>query len=223
MRLTRIAGLCLVAVFAIGLMMSATASAAKPPVRFFVVGEKGDEEPENGDSFTFGGVKWGFNTSVGKIVCPGTIIIDYYEKGLFKEFFSYQPSVSYGASCPTTTPLGNAVVTAEDLPWKQSFTSKGKSTTVGAGSIDGLTGKPEGVRFKAEFPEGGGASCVWEAKKVKSSFVVGTPGLPVAVEPVTNEAKFKSVKAESNPACPKEGKLSSQFTTTVKGGPLESE
>jgi hypothetical protein len=112
-----------------------------------------------------------------------------------------------GNLCKTTTPLGPAEIKSTGFPWPTIFTDKGVNEVKGS----------KKVVFTSVFPKAG-VTCVFEASKVKSSFNVGGP-----TKLQTKNQVFKQNKKTSGPACPKEGKLTGEWTVTSDGETVESE
>jgi len=152
-----------------------------------------------------------FETSSGNLECSSNILKGKLAKNNSKKDEGPIESESStgnepGGLCKTTTPLGATEIKTSNLPWSTVLSSKG---------VDEVKGKK--VSFTSVFPNSG-ATCVFEAAKVKSTF---TPGGPVTI--VTSKQKFKLNKKASTPVCPKEGTLSGTFTGTSNGETVESE
>ena len=110
-----------------------------------------------------------FETSVGNLECSSNILKGKLAKNNSKKDEGPIESESStgnepGGLCKTTTPLGATEIKTSNLPWSTVLTSKG---------IDEVKGKK--VSFTSVFPTSG-ATCVFEAAKVKSTFTPGGPG-----------------------------------------------
>ena len=206
-RTVRGAGLILAALVTVGLL-AGVAGASGPSVLKLKTA-KG--ELTAGQEVVADSTNLIFETSVGNLECSSNILKGKLAKNNSKKDEGPIESESStgnepGGLCKTTTPLGATEIKTSNLPWSTVLTSKG---------IDEVKGKK--VSFTSVFPTSG-ATCVFEAAKVKSTF---TPGGPVTI--VTSKQKFKLNKKASTPACPKEGTLSGTFTGTSGGETVESE
>ncbi len=153
-----------------------------------------------------------FETSAGNLECTTNILEGTVaNNGSKKDNGSITKETSTGGEagglCKTTTILGPTEISTSNLPWADEFTSKG---------VNEVKGKK--VSFTSTFPNAGGAKCIFEASKVKSSFTIGGP-----VKITTTKQKFKANKSLSNAQCPKEGTLSGEFTLSSGGETVSSE
>lgn len=208
MKRMRIVALSLVAMFALTALFAGSASAKKAGLTLktakgaLTAGQEIRAESSN----------LIFVTTSGNLECSSNILTGTVsnngsskDKGVINTESS--TGEESGHACKTTTGLGPAEITSEKLPWSVEYTTKGTSEVKG-----------KKVTFKSVFPAAGGASCTYEASKVKSTF--NTSG--VITQTVTNQV-FKANKKTSNPACPKEGKLSGEFKLFSGSEAVEAE
>jgi hypothetical protein len=204
----RVIGLSVIAVFALTAVLASSASAktvltlrtAKGPL---AAGAELKAESSNLEFVTeAGALQCSSNILEGKLTNNGGA----KDKGTVTKESS--TGGEPGGDCKTTTPLGYTAITASGFPWPIEYTTKGTSTLKGT----------KKVTFTSVFPEAGGAVCVYEAAKVLSS--INTVG--VITQTTTNQV-FKANKKTSNPACPKEGKLSGTFKLFSGGEAVEAE
>jgi hypothetical protein len=110
-----------------------------------------------------------------------------------------------GGGC--ASPLGEAQITALNLPWTLTFNDQG------VGVLKSAAGK---LAFKSTFPKLGGLSCVFEGAKITTHFSVGTRARPL--ELTTSDQLFTRDTEASNAACPKSGEMSGDFKVTTSHG-----
>jgi hypothetical protein len=151
-----------------------------------------------------------FVTAAGNLECSSNVIVGTEKTNGAKTIegtITEESSTGEepGHKCKTTTPLGAAEIKATGFPWPTKFSYKGVNEVKGT----------KKVSFTSVFS--GGVTCTFEASKVKSTFTIGGPA-----RIHTNNQVFKTSKT-SNPACPKEGKLSGEWTLTSDGETVESE
>jgi len=155
-----------------------------------------------------------FTTKLGNLECEENILIGTVEvNGAKKDHGPITEETSKGdfegiaGACKTA--LGPAAITALHLPWSEEFTSKGTNETKG-----------KKIAFTSKFLAGPakGVECTFETATVKGTN--NTSG-PVVVKVAAQ--KFKENKKISNAACPTEGTLSGEFTTTSEGETIEAE
>jgi hypothetical protein len=192
----RIMGLSLVAMFAVAAVFAGAAS-AKTVLTLKTA--KGALAP--GAELKAESSNLVFVTSSGNLECTSNILEGTVENnGAAKDKGSVTKESSTGEEagglCKTTTGLGPASIESSGFPWPIEYTTKGTSSLKGS----------KKVTFTSTFPGAGGAKCTYEAAKVASTF--NTSG--VITQTTTNQV-FKANKKTSNPACPKEGKLSGSF------------
>lgn len=160
-----------------------------------------------------------FHTEAGNLECTSNVLTGTLgnnesakDKGTVTEESS-TGEIGFGPACNTTTPFGPADIESSGFPWPVEFSAKGLATVKGS----------KKVAFKSTFILAEGASCTYEASKVKSTFTPGAAGSPVPVELTTTKQVFKVNKGVSNPACPKSGELSGHFTMSSGGETVLSE
>ncbi len=205
MRRIRIAGLCLVAVFALSAVIAGSASASTP---LTLKTAKGTLAP--GAKLKAFSSNLVFSTSAGNLECTENTLLGSVEtngaakdKGKITEEFS---TGTGGGACNTTTLLGKVLIKSNNFPWPLELTNKGTSKLKGS----------KKVAFEGNFFEAS-VNCNFEAGKVATTFKVGGP-----LELVTSNQQFKINKKTSNALCPKEGHLSGSFVVTSGGETVES-
>jgi hypothetical protein len=110
-----------------------------------------------------------------------------------------------GGGC--ASPLGEAQITALNLPWTLTFNDQG------VGVLKSAAGK---LAFKSTFPKLGGLSCVFEGVEITTHFSVGTRAKPL--ELTTSDQLFTRDTEVSNAGCPKSGEMSGHFKVTTSHG-----
>jgi hypothetical protein len=108
-----------------------------------------------------------------------------------------------GGGC--TSPLGEAQIEAQNLPWTLTLKKNGLAYIQSASKL----------AFASTFPNLGGISCVFERRRIKSQFPIGTAAQPI--ELTASEQLFKRNAEASNEACPKSGEMNGNFTVTSEG------
>jgi len=204
----RIMGLSLVAVFALAAVFVGSASAKtvltlKTAKGALTAGQ--EIRAESSDLV--------FVTSTGNLECTSNILTGEVtvnnaakDKGTVTKESSTGGEA--GGLCKTTTGLGPASIVSSGFPWPIEYKTSGASQIKGTKKI----------AFTSTFPGAGGAQCTYEAAKVKST--INTSG--VITQTTTNQV-FKANKKTSNPACPKEGKLSGTFKLFSGSEAVEAE
>jgi len=208
MKRMRIMGLSLVAVFALAAMFASGAS-AKTVLTLKTA--KGALAP--GAQLVASSSNLVFVTSTGNLECSsnvltGTVKVNGAAKDTGTVTEEASTGLEGGGACKTTTGLGPAVITSSGFPWPIEY------KTTGASSIKGT----KKIVFTSVFVDAGDATCVYEAAKVASK--INTSG--VVTQTTTNQV-FKANKKTSNAACPKEGKLSGEFSLTSDGEVVSAE
>jgi hypothetical protein len=209
MRHTKIAGL-FAALLALGAVFAAVASATAKPTLLTLKTAKG--VLATGAAIKAESSNLIFVTSAGNLECSTNVLTGTVTKNNeTKDTGSVTAESSTGHEtdneCKTTTPLGPAEIKSSGFPWPITFTDKGVAEVKGT----------KKVIFTSVFP-GAGVTCVFEASKVKASFTIGGP-----LKITTSNQVFKANKKTSGAACPKEGKLSGEFSLTSSGETIESE
>jgi hypothetical protein len=212
MKRISVVGLSIVALFAMSALLATSASAKEKPKKLLTM--KTAKGPlAAGAALTASSSNLKFVTSAGNLECSSNIIEgEAKTNNATKDTGPIKGEKSTGSetvegksgACKTTTPLGATLISVNNLPWSDTFTDKGGNEVKG-----------KKVSFTSTFA--GGIVCIFEASKVKSSFTIGGP-----VKITTANQVFKASKA-SNGACPKEGKLSGEFSVTSGGETVESE
>jgi hypothetical protein len=110
-----------------------------------------------------------------------------------------------GGGC--ASPLGEAQITALNLPWTLTFNDQG------VGVLRSTAGR---LAFKSTFPKLGDIACVFEGKRITTRFSVGTRAR--RMELATSDQLFTRDAAASNAACPKSGEMSGHFKVTTSHG-----
>lgn len=107
-----------------------------------------------------------------------------------------------------TSPLGEADITALNLPWTLTFNRDGSSVVASASQL----------AFKAIFPTLGGLVCTFEAAKITTHFPLSRRAKPLELT-ATNQV-FMLDTATSSPACPTSGEMNGHFEVTSRGKPV---
>jgi hypothetical protein len=201
MKSIKCAGLCLVAILAMG-VFAGTASATE-------AGNEEDGPVKNGDSLTFGSGNLKLKLSTGgAFICPGTkpIWLDSVEEPWPGKFWTGALSAGSSSVCNnekggfiTVTPLG--------LPLNYSIKGNDKKLT-GTVKITGTSKVVLETKSIAGVPPG---NCTYEASKLKGTFAIGAHGSPIPLE-IATTGTFKSEK--KNPACL--GKMTLEGTLGVE-------
>ncbi len=206
MRRIRIAGLCLVAVFALGAM----ASSASAKTVLTLKTKKG--ALTSGSEVKAFSSNLVFKTAAGNLECSENTLTGALEtNGAAKDKGKVTTETSKGKEagglCKTSA-FGPAEIVSSGFPWKIEFTTKG---------VVKLKGTKK-VTFTSTFPGAGNAKCIFESSKVESKF--NTSG-PVTI--TTSKQVFKRAKKGSAEICPEKGELSGEFNVTSGGETVEAE
>jgi hypothetical protein len=209
MKHTKIAGL-FVALLALGAIFAAVASATAKPTLLTLKTAKG--VLATGAALKAESSNLIFVTSAGNLECSSNVLTGTVKKNNeTKDEGSVTEESSTGHEtnneCKTTTPLGPAEIKSSGFPWPTIFTDKGVAEVKGT----------KKVIFTSVFPSAG-ATCTFESSKVKASFTIGGP-----LKIKTTNQVFKINKKTSTSVCPKEGKLSGEFSLNSSGETIESE
>lgn len=213
MKRINVVGLAIVALFAMSVVLAGTASAKEAAKKDLTLktseGPLAAKAPIKAESTNLV-----FVTSAGNLECTSNSIEgEVKTNNATKDEGPINAESSTGSeevegkkgACKTTTPLGATLISTSELPWEAIFTDKG---------VNEVKGKK--VTFTSTFS--GGTVCVFEASKVKSSFTIGG-----ALKLKTENQVFKINKKSSSSLCPKEGKLTGEWTVTSGGKTVETE
>lgn len=107
-----------------------------------------------------------------------------------------------------TSPLGEADITALNLPWTLTFNRDGSGVLTSASKL----------AFKATFPTLGGLVCTFEAPKITTHFPLSKRAKPL--ELTASDQVFTRDPASSSPACPTSGEMNGHFEVTSRGKPV---
>ena len=107
-----------------------------------------------------------------------------------------------------TSPLGEADITALNLPWTLTLDRNGS----------GVLASTSKLAFKATFPTLGGLVCTFEAAKITTHFPLSKRAKPL--ELTASDQVFTRDTATSSPACPTSGEMNGHFAVTSRGKPV---
>jgi len=218
-------GLALVAIMAIGVVLAGSASAST------ILTFRDSSGPlANGTEIKASSSNLVTVTTSGTLECENSIISATTTNNKSSKLLSLsEKDEEFGnfleipGACKTSIGAPVEIVTSK-FPWKLEFKASGAAGTnyVKSGVTKGK------VTFTSEFlvPELGAKNkCEFEAAKITSSFNAGAPGKPVPLAFTTTNQIFKLNAKFPNTAsiCPKEGKLSGNWTVSDAVGTVEVE